>query len=304
MQRLWTREELEYLRRNYGVLGNQEIAQTLNRSIGAIWLAAQNNNLAKKKPIKATIPTEITPEISYILGALCGDGNVSGHRIILPNSEREFVEEFQRCINIAFKTNYEIKSHFHKVNFINKEPWEGLMYSVSVEQKNVVEYINSLGKFGSRDWRVPSCIRVGTLDMKASFIRGLFDSEATVHMTYRAKTYATIDVRVVNPAIYEVIPLLTEFEIRSKQTFSHFNDLDYYGVAIHDLLSEIFYDRYIGFSNPEKAVKLKSVLRLPKTGPCFKRMRDLRQQGRLWSKEDPNPPNKVTFYLKLKGDGT
>jgi hypothetical protein len=34
------------------------------------------------------------------------------------------------------------------------------------------------------------------------------------------------------------------------------------------------------------------------------RMRDLRQQGRLWSKEDPSPPNKVTFYLVLKDNGT
>ena len=31
------------------------------------------------------------------------------------------------------------------------------------------------------------------------------------------------------------------------------------------------------------------------------RIRDLRQQGRLWSKEDPNT-KKVTFYLTLKGN--
>jgi hypothetical protein len=31
------------------------------------------------------------------------------------------------------------------------------------------------------------------------------------------------------------------------------------------------------------------------------RMRDLRQQGRLWSKEDPDT-KKVTFFLTLKGE--
>jgi hypothetical protein len=32
------------------------------------------------------------------------------------------------------------------------------------------------------------------------------------------------------------------------------------------------------------------------------RMRDLRKEGRLWSKEDPSNSDKVTFYLTLKGN--
>lgn len=135
---------------------------------------------------------EHSPELSYILGVLKGDGSIyrtkSAHRydhiIQLCVKDKEFLLEFNRCLEQVFSRRVKIidcKNGFYKI---------------SIRSKSFYEWYKKTKEDELLDISVMHA---------ASFIRGVFDSEGSLtKFTFKknGKTYFTHCVRIVNSNLW------------------------------------------------------------------------------------------------------
>lgn len=108
---------------------------------------------------------EITQDVGYLLGALCGDGGCSQKAIIFTNSDQECIARVERACR-------SIGSYLSK----HKEKWS---YGIGVAN---VRKIVRAGKLNCTSYykRIPDFIVASPLPVITAFLRGLFDTDGTV----------------------------------------------------------------------------------------------------------------------------
>ena len=231
---------------------------------------------------KIVFPEQVTRDVAYVQGVLCGDGHLST-RLTLADCNYQFVVNFRNAIRRITGYEYPIRTYIHHIDMKGRKHWEGIRYEVSIKKATILEYFARLGTYGTRTWKIPDHILNGTDELKAAFIRGIFDSEASVHIYHKGKQqFASIDVGMVNPELHKLVDLLRCFDVRARtRTDIQKDGLVVYKLSITDLVSLINYMELIGWGITEKFLKLEPHLRLPKTGPqAFSpRCRDLRASG-------------------------
>ena len=121
----------------------------------------------KKELIRVPFKPNPSPELSYLLGVLYGDGSISvnsvnsgNYMFTLTAKDKEFVEEFQRCINAIIGKIYAIQKHYYKKTY-------GPYYTCCAYSKELISFLsNKLEYFKPIINSYPN-----------DFLRGFFDSE-------------------------------------------------------------------------------------------------------------------------------
>ncbi|KKK52896.1 hypothetical protein LCGC14_3100300, partial [marine sediment metagenome] len=115
---------------------------------------------------------QITPELVYIIGVLMGDGYFTKYGIGLETIDKEFTDEFERCIKVQFglksSTYYNEKEPL--VDWRNGKTYKRKpTYMLRCGSKVVKDFLQELFNY----------LFVETLDkqLKIHFLRGLWDSE-------------------------------------------------------------------------------------------------------------------------------
>jgi intein/homing endonuclease len=123
------------------------------------------------------IPTELTPDLSYWMGLLVGDGCVSvsatkrKQRVNFTNEDRELLKSFERYLAEYFVDdvdNIDVRSRKH-----NKSS------DITYFSKKLVQFLLACGftKITAIDKKVPYVIKRSSKYMLCSFLSGLFDTD-------------------------------------------------------------------------------------------------------------------------------
>jgi intein-encoded DNA endonuclease-like protein len=124
----------------------------------------------------------LSSEKAYLLGVFCGDGYLStGYRVGLEVADLDFLKEFQRCLFVVYGSQAKIYTRSpRRTNYGYAKPH----YSVTLGSKEI--YLDLLrydpSSFKSKTWIVPQEIKQASLQIKSSFLKGLFDSEGTIRL--------------------------------------------------------------------------------------------------------------------------
>jgi len=266
---MWSNGDIQLLRENYS---KQEVAQTakmLGKSYNSIRMKAWRLGLISAYHF-CTLPLEITSDVAYILGVLCGDGCLSirqdkwaSKSFKLGAKDKDFVIAFSEAVFRAF-------GRLPKVNGRWKKDPKGKMiflYEASSEHKKISEYLLSYGSFGSRNWKIPKAIFDGNTKVKAMYLRGFYDSEGSIHFKKsKGLHFPLLEASTINPSTLDIPALLSALSIRSSCWISERPNSKYYTVGISDLRSLRIFAEKIGFNIHRKQLKLLKYLRVPKTG--------------------------------------
>ena len=198
----------------------------------------------------------LTSEKAYILGVLAGDGWLSYYpklrrcQIGLETIDEEFVDEFRRCL----KKVYDLEPSKRKL--VEKHPKWNDKYNVKLCCKAACEDLLSYGApFGTKKWRVPSAINNVPLDIRASYLRGFFDSEGCVGVNERRIKGTSSRL----PGLEDISILLESFGIKSKIVLQS-KRKNAYDVRIGDRKSIELFTIHVGFTIVRKTVKLQQLL--------------------------------------------
>lgn len=193
-------------------------------------------------------------ELSYIIGVVMGDGWISTvgrqHQIGLATKDKEFAEEFCRCLKKV------IKGSDPKIG-VKKDPRFGrTLYIVKINSRKLVNFIQSVNE------------AYLTKNYPEGFLRGLFDSDG--YVTYHRKSYAR-RVALVNTSLQllQMVKriLSSVFGIESKIYEKGVPDTPVikgkkkvYLLAISKKEDIVKFYRFIGFTIKRRMKKLEEIV--------------------------------------------
>jgi len=197
----------------------------------------------------------ITPEISYVTGFIIGDGNLSKSSYLIRAVEEneEFIRIFAEIFEKAFGKRPKI--YFDKFNnsfvaYIHcKSIWEFLVKELKIPPGAK-----------SRIVRVPSQIINSTLQLKCSFLSGIFDAEGSPNKqldSHHPNGYPRIELKVCNKPLLEDLSKLLK-EIGIKHRIYHYPAFSLLGIYGRNECSKFL--NYVGFKHPIKCKKLNVLL--------------------------------------------
>lgn len=195
----------------------------------------------------------LTKEKSYILGVLCGDGYINcirnDYQISLQSIDKEFVDEFSKCIYKTYKINP--KESFIKV----KNPRWNDKYSSRICSKKMFKDLQRYNKsFKTFEWKVPRQILNGSKSIKAKFLQGFFDSEGCV--SYKGKKI--VGASSNSDGVDGIVILLKNLGIKSK--VYDYKNRKLKGIFIQDRRSIELFKNLIGFVIINKKENLKKLV--------------------------------------------
>ncbi len=196
---------------------------------------------------------EPTTELAYIIGVVTGDGYSATRIIRLKARDREFVEEFARCIATILKRDPP------------KPIWSEGQFIVGVQCKALCELLRKPFDMEKIKKFVEHCDRC-----KSAFLRGFFDSEGGVSkkgqiycyntntqlLQYIRKILNTLGIRTSEPKIC-VKKGTTFFDRRNRRTYVTKKDVYYIYVRKLDALK--FY-QLVSFTIQRKRKRLEEYL--------------------------------------------
>ncbi len=192
----------------------------------------------------------LTNHKAYVFGVLCGDGWIwydakqGCYQIGLSAIDKDFCQEFARCLNSVYGLKPSIK-----IRAARNPRWQD-QQEVKLCSRKACDDLLSYGFFKTKTWRVPHVIKVASLGIQASFIKGFADSEGSVDAKYRK-------IRITSSnliGLKQVGLLLQNFGITYGIHRHSYKNV--YALEIHNRRSIESFARNIGFVIYRKQARL------------------------------------------------
>jgi len=218
----------------------------------ALQLSVQRKRLNPRVKQILKQKNKITLAKSYILGVLCGDGWIyyntespkQTYQIGLAAIDKDFVVEFSRCLSKVFGSKPKVK----KIKSRN-DRWKD-QYRTRFCSRLACDTFLEHGTFKTMSWIVPQYVLCANKGLKASFLRGFFDSEGHVDI----KTRRVSAVSANKKGLIKVMVLLDSLKIRSM--LQKHSSKETYSIYIQDRCSVVSFFENVGFTIRRKAQAL------------------------------------------------
>jgi len=203
---------------------------------------------------KITPPTAISPELCRIIGYLLSDGHIyvnerrGIYKIVFTNTDQDLLEDYVNCFKIVFGLTPKVLKY------------SGIFRAIvqSVDVFNFLREVTPQLLAHSNLREVPSIIMQADNNMVASFLKGIFDSEATVNPRSREITlYSTSEKLLVQIQIllcrYGIISQIHLISRKRKKRIERTYKLSITGEDVSR------YNLFIGFTSSKKIRKLEKI---------------------------------------------
>ncbi len=150
----------------------------LKKGVGA---ATQSNNIPKKylkiftnKHTKEfTLPEYLTPDLSWVLGIIIGNGcvtDVTDGRVGIIHLSIELITRYNKIIKSIFNRNSTVGRHgICFTSYFHSKPVRDFLYNIGLEYNK------------ARKKHIPEIIRLTTIENQRAFIQGMFDTDGGVN---------------------------------------------------------------------------------------------------------------------------
>lgn len=220
------------------------------------------------KIVEIRLPIIPSPELALLVAKGMGDGTIEKDKLRFSfwNKSEKLVKEVKVCVQKAIGTTKEGEKrlkegrvHLRFTSFI------GFVLHLSGAPK---------GNKTLQNFSIPEWIKNGSKSVKTSFLRGIFDDEASV-IWHKRKKEINISmckekdkVENLRDFLEEIRQLLAEFNISSSslREQSEFKDKRgrtkvMVGFAIRGKNNLENFMKHIGFTHPEKQLKLERIIK-------------------------------------------
>ena len=215
------------------------------------------------KPINnPKLPIKIDENFIEILGHICGDGSIptkyskKGIKLLYVNSEPKLIVSFQTLVKEVFgnikptiyiRKGIEYGNKYNRPNYSMQYPTILSLFILSVFDYKVKE-----------DMNIPDFINKTSLKEKGSFLRALFDDEATLKMDKRGRKSITISLKPKKP-LEDIHKLINNIGINTSKIYYY--DYTNSRFSISGKKNLLLFKKLIGFKHPEKNKKLDSIIK-------------------------------------------
>jgi len=215
--------------------------------------------IVRKQNIWGQNPYELSKNFAELIGIIIGDAYINSKvvRIACGPSEEDHV--YQRHICSLLESEGLTYTCSNRVRKYNGQTCHEIAV---LGGEKVISRFTAMGVVG-RAWekKVPLCVRMGTKDVVAAFLRGYFATDGTVYSNNN-----TLEVTTCSEQLSEdVQQLLLNFGIRTRRRFKANKRRGAWTVKIIGKESKEIFAREIGFNHPKKDALLKKHLSYEKT---------------------------------------
>jgi hypothetical protein len=199
---------------------------------------------------KTSLPRYISPKLSYLLGWICGDGNLQhedGHYVVKISEKSK--EQLEVILKPLFREVFEVDPPI----FLRY----GRGYAIQIGSKSIYRFFTKVIKI--KVGEIPSIIDDFDSINKKYFLIGLFDAEGYVDAKY-------LDSRVTitqskKDFLEHVMMLFNEIGILFTGPHFHKNYLGYwYSIEVRKKMEILRYARYVGSCHVDKLKKLEQLV--------------------------------------------
>lgn len=229
--------------------------QTNVIEVRSCFYTKRKSNYVKSKPIYPKFPIKLTSELSSIVGHLFCDGSVSTSKegyinVHYYNTNKDLLESFKNNVKEIFGNIHIYQSKNKGVDFVRLPSAVGIVLKLFVTD------------FGSKTCKIPDFIKEGNLEIKKAFIRAFADDEGSVSFRppHRYIELACSNYQMLSDLKY----LLNDTGIGSSKIYHKTQrGFDFYWFHVRGFAHIKNFDNKIGFSHPEKSLKMKQILESP-----------------------------------------
>lgn len=201
---------------------------------------ANLSDISKKRIEISRFPTILNQDISYLLGILIGDGNLTNKgKISLTSIDDGIIDKFKQILIQDFKVKNTI--YKNKISYV----------LVDLALRKYLELLG-LGYEKAIDKKIPNCILEAPKDCVCKFLKGLFDTDGNALKNYIS--FCTSSKKLVE----QVKILLLNLGITTS-TVTRKSERESYELIIHADCLKLFNDN-IGFSIFRKQKVLNDLL--------------------------------------------
>lgn len=201
---------------------------------------------------RTSLPRYISPKLSYLLGWICGDGNLQeckNHYLVKISEKSKDQLEF--ILKPLFQEIFGVSTPI----FLRY----GKGYAIQIGSKPIFRFLKNVIKI--KVGEIPSIINNFDLINKKYFLIGLFDAEGYVDTNY-------LDSRIVisqskKDFLEKVIKLFNEIDIVFTGPHAHKNNLGvWYSIKVRRKMEILRYAHNVGSCHVDKSQKLQALVEI------------------------------------------
>lgn len=210
--------------------------------------------LVKNMSVWGVNPYNITTAEAELIGIITGDGHIKDDHSIELTFGPALAEQEYQSIAVSIIKECALNPKEHKYY---RADTKQTVHRVGIYNTETIRRWKNLGLEG-RAWekKVPFGIRMGTKEVVAAFIRGLFDTDGTVYEKGNSVEFSTCSKELAE----QVQVIFLNFGIRSSRSFKENDFRGSWTVRLIGRESKELFAKEIGFNHPEKAARLTALL--------------------------------------------
>lgn len=229
-----------------------------------VWKEAQNLLTGDQAVIVRNVgiwgknPYELSVEEAELFGIITGDGcSLESYLNITFGAREEDVIYMEHVEENVVRSVVGNKYRLHKT--IRKSGQELYRLDFYHEYRKRAQGYGITGRAWEK--KVPLCVRMGTKEIVAAFLRGYFDTDGSVYVNNN-----TLEVSTCSEQLSEEVQLLLlNFGIRTRRSFKANKSRGSWTVKILGKESKEIFEREIGFNHHKKKALLRKHLSYEKT---------------------------------------
>lgn len=199
------------------------------------------------------LPTHLTEDLAFLLGALVAEGTVRKNVIEFTNTRGDFADSFQAAWARAFPTCRLHSFLRQPTNYGKKQFWQ-----MQIVSQQVISFLNALGLTGkSAERSLPGVVLHAPKEMVAAFLRGLYEGDGAVERSGRS--LLRVGLCAKNRALLQTVQtVLLRFGIVSALGDEKARGTSRLGIVGQENLRR--FEEKIGFASEVKRQALTSAL--------------------------------------------
>lgn len=206
-----------------------------------------------------TLPTRITEDLAFILGALVSEGSVQKNEIEFCNSDEEFLREFEARWKRVFP-DCRLHNFQRKANSYGTKPYQ----TFEVHSRYVVEFLRNIGlaPVTAKYKTIPHIVFNSPKKVVAAFLRAYFEGDGSISSSGKKFTELS-GISASEELIHQLQILMLRFGIAATKRFDTCRNM--HKLYVRGLENYLLFQKEINFFSARKKAALeKSIAKYKK----------------------------------------
>src|SRR3989338_7155207 len=204
----------------------------------------------KSRREQKELPSHVSEDVAFILGAVLAEGTVRQHEIEFCNSDEEFLNTFETCWKRAFP-DCRLHHFERSASSYGKKPY----HTFEIHARHVVEFLRNLGldPVHAKEKTIPHVIFKSPRPIVAAFLRAYFEGDGSISVSGKKFTELSC-ISTSEVLVSQIQILLLRFGITATKRFDTYRNT--HKAYIRGLENALVFQKEINFACTRKQTAL------------------------------------------------